>query len=1201
MTTATLGFEVQTGNLQQAIADLDKLTPAAQRAEAAVRKLAEATGKISQVAQNTGNLGPKLQQQATEVENFAKRIERALNFPSFSSGNRVGTPFENAFGRAQDIQAYGNELDRLRSKFNPAFSILRQYRTGIDEIRDAYRVGAISANEMTAAIDRQRAASMRAVETARLQQSGGQGGSQRPGISGMQGQMQSNLMFQFQDVAVTAAMGMNPLMIALQQGTQIGAVFTEMSRTAGGAKAGITALGGALKSLFSVTNLLPIAFIAAGAAALQYFFNTKEKAVDLNKALNDELEAINALGKQYGLAAIDKEKFFKLTPTEQQLGAEAKQDAATKAVIEKTNEAINGIRLKIFEELSKSGGMIVEAPILKLQGAVDNLRKSMEGGKRPDFAGFARDMKAVDDADGDKELHKIVLEYTTIVEEASKANQQIAVTAERLEDLGARMRRAGLDRGAIPRQAGFAEIDRPEGGVHAAEERTRQANAQAAAAAAAYRREIEQTLTTERNIARQRAETAQIFARTNAERIAAAKAVAEAEHPKGEEPWQRQQRIDNAVLKERTQIDKEMADGDRARAEARDKSLRDGQLELELIGKTAAEQAQLRSEYAQTEELRKRYLDTGVAASKAELAAIEANSAALGAQADARARLNLQTDLAFEAAQQLRSEEDKAIAARQHGAGLEVDLNSAEAQMMRHIQQVERLKDTWQEVFDVVNDGVDTIVDALFEGTDSWEETFKKIGRQFARQMFDLAVTNPLKNWLTGANNNTIADMGIFGSGASSGRGGGFGGVLGNLLGAQKAIASMQVQAGIVNVNGTVMGAGGIPGVPGTGGGGDTLQKTIQSRIDSAFGTGGGGGAGVDNIITGALKSAGTTSQGIPLSQIGAGSLTAKVSTEYASRFQGLLNDLKSAGYPISSLGEGGYSRVRMTQGPGTGGSLSKHSFGEALDINPNVNKFRPGARGDFGDYGIDPSSLAKRHGLKWGGDWRTPDTMHFQVDKSIEPATKAITELGDVSKVAAVSLSKAGLAGFETVKGLTDAAGGLTKFGSALSSFMMPGGGSGGGWFQGLSSLFGGASGAVGYMQSISPAATASIIGAGGGFTGLYHSGGIAGFPTSGRYVPMGMFNGAMRYHNGGYAGLMPNEVPAILQRGERISPVGAGGNDNSPMLGQILVALQKMKLSVKNVNIQDKEVVGDYLHTERGEEIFVNTMRRTGTGRSL
>lgn len=65
-------------------------------------------------------------------------------------------------------------------------------------------------------------------------------------------------------------------------------------------------------------------------------------------------------------------------------------------------------------------------------------------------------------------------------------------------------------------------------------------------------------------------------------------------------------------------------------------------------------------------------------------------------------------------------------------------------------------------------------------------------------------------------------------------------------------------------------------------------------------------------------------------------------------------------------------------------------------------------------------------------------------------------------------------------------------------------------------------------------------------GLAAIHHSGGVAGGGNVMRSVDPMMFFGAPRYHSGGIAGLAPDEVPAILQRGERITPRGAS-NDNS------------------------------------------------------
>jgi tape measure domain-containing protein len=51
-----------------------------------------------------------------------------------------------------------------------------------------------------------------------------------------------------------------------------------------------------------------------------------------------------------------------------------------------------------------------------------------------------------------------------------------------------------------------------------------------------------------------------------------------------------------------------------------------------------------------------------------------------------------------------------------------------------------------------------------------------------------------------------------------------------------------------------------------------------------------------------------------------------------------------------------------------------------------------------------------------------------------------------------------------------------------------------------------------------------------------IYHSGGIVGAPGPSRMVPVMTFAAAPRMHAGGWVGLRPDEVPAILQRGERV-----------------------------------------------------------------
>lgn len=69
-----------------------------------------------------------------------------------------------------------------------------------------------------------------------------------------------------------------------------------------------------------------------------------------------------------------------------------------------------------------------------------------------------------------------------------------------------------------------------------------------------------------------------------------------------------------------------------------------------------------------------------------------------------------------------------------------------------------------------------------------------------------------------------------------------------------------------------------------------------------------------------------------------------------------------------------------------------------------------------------------------------------------------------------------------------------------------------------------------------LGPLANWLSTGLGGIFAPVKHAGGMVGATGPGRVVPALAFAGAPRMHSGGWAGLRPDEVPAILQRGERV-----------------------------------------------------------------
>ena len=111
------------------------------------------------------------------------------------------------------------------------------------------------------------------------------------------------------------------------------------------------------------------------------------------------------------------------------------------------------------------------------------------------------------------------------------------------------------------------------------------------------------------------------------------------------------------------------------------------------------------------------------------------------------------------------------------------------------------------------------------------------------------------------------------------------------------------------------------------------------------------------------------------------------VATPYADRFTGFLSDLAEAGYAIDPKQSGGYNDRNIA---GTD-IRSRHADGAAIDLNWNDQP-----RGQAGTIPAELARrLAKKRGLIWGGDWKNPDPMHFEVARG---GSTPLAERGVVS-----------------------------------------------------------------------------------------------------------------------------------------------------------------------------------------------------------
>jgi hypothetical protein len=107
----------------------------------------------------------------------------------------------------------------------------------------------------------------------------------------------------------------------------------------------------------------------------------------------------------------------------------------------------------------------------------------------------------------------------------------------------------------------------------------------------------------------------------------------------------------------------------------------------------------------------------------------------------------------------------------------------------------------------------------------------------------------------------------------------------------------------------------------------------------------------------------------------------------FAAEFHELIEPIDNGG-----LDDWGYA-FRMVRG--TTDKLSNHSSGTAIDLNATRH-----ALGKVGTFPAEKvpmiRALAKKYGLKWGGDYvNRKDEMHFEVEVSATKAKELITKLG--------------------------------------------------------------------------------------------------------------------------------------------------------------------------------------------------------------
>jgi len=740
----TLGRGIETGNvpMERAEAILDGIyrkfnltADAAQLASAGHDKLSQAVQRLNARYQATAQL-------ADRAADAQRRSAAAGDFQTgINSSLGVRDNFDTA-RRGADVAAYGAELDRLRAKYNPLFSVIRQYRSEISDVREANRLGAISQDEMTAAINRQRTAALQAIDALK-----GRAGVPVAGKGSNAGSFQAaNIAAQFQDIAVTGAMpGSNPIQIALQQGTQLSAVLQQIKTE--GQSTG-AALASALGSVISPLSLITIGVIAVGVASAQWLVSMIPKVKTADEALKTHADLVGRIKTAYGDALDGVERYTRESPA--LLSAlSRKSTAELEVAMRAEQEKINQFNSVLFADVD---GIFRENFKPKQQfapftTAIDTLRQQMAAGK-PDFDAFYASINQTVDAD--QSLRKVGDELITSTENGgglALALEQAAAQAKVLENA---VEAAYSALSSMPKTIGAGEAQFVVDSL-----------AEGQKSAQAHQIELDAIN------AKSPAQLADIARRRVALELDG-QAITEA---------LKKQKIDEASALAYAQASQGFVDADRNRLRALNDNVAAQRLELDVVGKSVEETERLKFARQNLAAAEAEAAQNGTSVSAAYRAEVERLAAAYGKLQQQIALRTLSDDLKFDRAQLFRTPAEQTVSSTLRPI-FGNDLTSSQALFAANqIRVNEQLKEMNDIGHDITGGFLSTLKTDLMNGATAFE-ALGNAGAgaldKLANKALDMAADG-LWSMLFGSLSSTLFGGGFGGNPANLGTGIGFG------------------------------------------------------------------------------------------------------------------------------------------------------------------------------------------------------------------------------------------------------------------------------------------------------------------------------------------------------------------------------------------------------------------------------------------
>lgn len=614
-----------------------------------------------------GDIGTATNQVVKKFDALGRSIDKSVSTSMQQRINSmvgIGTTASKEWTGALVDQ--GKELDRLRAKYSPLFATVTNYKKNIAEIRTLYRSNAIGVDEYTASLSRERQATLASIAAlkGRNQEQSRSGGSH-----GALNFQTSNIAAQFQDVAVTSAMGMSPLQIALQQGTQLSSVLAQM----GGGKQAIGGLIAGFGSLLSLTSLVTIGFVAVGAVAIQAVMKALPQVKSLDDAMKDHEASLKRVAEAYGGVAEAAAKAGR--ENKRLVDAVALRNAAalSVAVASESKDYFGNSKVGSTPIGGRFRGF--QATTTEFQEPLAKLRADVKAGKA-DFDAF----------------YDAIARRVEANPSLAKAGNDVIAESDKLRQATESLKEYKRVRDALFNDQG------PNGRLLS----QGTTNSKDMGDYALY--QSQQAVAARRSSQAFYARLASEAARTTQQRVAAARGEASSQYL-DESPQSRKQRIDQAGIDAYVAANRELNEAARERKLSLDAAIVSQQQDLGLVGKVGAAAESLRRQYQLTADLRSEAAKRGITDEKEflkvyadQIALIKQNADEYGRLAEARARAQLSSDLSFQSDQFNRSPEQRNIADQLKSAGLPIDFTSQAAKQLAeaNARDTQRAKDLAQ-------------------------------------------------------------------------------------------------------------------------------------------------------------------------------------------------------------------------------------------------------------------------------------------------------------------------------------------------------------------------------------------------------------------------------------------------------------------------------------------------------------------------